>query len=55
MRQALDLLRKAVESGEISVTDYYVEADNVYRNMQAYMDIERQYQGVIADVTKNDL
>lgn len=55
MRQTLDLLRKAVESGEISVTDYYVEADNVYRNMQAYMDIERQYQGVIADVTKNDL
>ena len=55
MRQTLRLLRKAVESGQMSVTDYYVEADGVYRNMQAYADLERQYHGLVADITKNDL
>ena len=37
------------------MTDYYVEADNVYRNLLAYMDVERQYHGVVADITKNGL
>ena len=55
MRRTLELLRTAVENGEISVTDYYVEADGVYRNMQAYMELERQYQGVVADILKNEL
>lgn len=55
MRQTLSLLRTAVENGQISVTDYYVEADNVYRNLLAYMDVERQYHGVVADITKNGL
>ena len=55
MRQTLDLLLKAVESGELSVTDYYTEADNVYRNMLAYMAVERQYHGVVADLMKNEL
>ena len=55
MRHTLLLLRKAVESGHMSVTDYYVEADGVYRNMQAYIALERQYQGLVADLTKNDL
>lgn len=31
MRQTLKLLRTAVENGEISVTEYYVEADNIYK------------------------
>ena len=55
MRQTLSLLRTAVDNGELSVTDYYSEADGVYRNMQTYLDIERQYQGVVADVMKNEL
>lgn len=55
MRETLRLLRTAVESGEMAVTDYYVEADNIYRNMQAYIDLERQYQGTVAELTKNEL
>lgn len=55
MRQTLKLLRTAVENGEISVTDYYVEADGVYRNMLAYLNVERQYQGAVADIMKNEL
>ncbi len=55
MRQTLKLLRTAVENGEISVTEYYVEADNIYKNMLTYMDIERQYQDVVTDIYKNEL
>ena len=55
LNQTLDILRKAVEGGEISITDYYVEADNIYRNLEAYMNIERQYQGAVAEIYKNEL
>lgn len=55
MRQTLKLLRTAVENGEISVTDYYVEAESIYKNMTTYMDIERQYQDVVTEIYKNDL
>ena len=50
MRQTLKLLRTAVENGEISVTEYYVEADNIYKNMITYMDIERQYQDALTEI-----
>lgn len=55
MYQTLDLLRTAVEKGEISVIDYYVEADGIYRNLQTYLGIERQYQGILAEIRKNEL
>lgn len=55
MRQTLKLLRTAVENGEISVTDYYVEAEGIYKNMVTYMDIERQYQDVVTEIYKNEL
>lgn len=55
MRQTLKLLRTAVENGEISVTEYYVEADDIYKNMITYMDIERQYQDALTEIYKNEL
>lgn len=55
MRQTLKLLRTAVENGEISVTEYYVEADNIYKSMITYMDIERQYQDALTEIYKNEL
>lgn len=55
MRQTLKLLRTAVENGGISVTEYYVEADNIYKNMITYMDIERQYQDALTEIYKNEL
>ena len=55
MRQTLKLLRTAVENGEISVTEYYVEADNIYKNMITYVDIERQYQDALTEIYKNEL
>ena len=55
MRRTLDLLREAVLCGQMSSTDYYVEADAVYRNMQAFMVLECQYHKVLAELYKNEL
>ena len=53
--QTLDLLYKLVENGEISVINYYIEAEEVYKNLQTYMEVIRQYQNTMAEIYKNDL
>lgn len=55
IHQTLDLLKQAVTAGQLSIIDYYVEAEGVYRNLQAYMEIENQYQKLMATVYKNRL
>lgn len=55
MHQTLDLLKQAVTAGQLSIIDYYVEAEGVYRNLQAYMEIENQYQKLMATIYKNRL
>lgn len=55
MMQTLDLLQESVKGGELSVTDYFVEVDQIYRNLQVYMDLEHQYQKSAATLYKNRL
>ena len=55
MHQTLDLLKQAVTAGQLSIIDYYVEAEGVYRNLQAYMEIDNQYQKLMATIYKNRL
>lgn len=55
MHQTLDMLKEAVTAGQLSIIDYYTEADNVYRNLQAYMELENQYQKLMASLYKNRL
>lgn len=55
MNETLDMLNEAVTSGHLSVITYYVEAENVYKNLAAYMEVENQYQKVMAEVYKNRL
>ena len=55
MHQTLELLMKAVEQGEMTITDYYTQADGVYQSLLAQIDIERQLQGVVADIRKDEL
>ena len=55
MHQTLELLMKAVEQGEMTITDYYTQADGVYQSLLAQIDIERQLQGVAADIRKDEL
>ena len=53
MLQTLELLKASVKGGEMSVTDYFVEADQIYRNLQAFMELEYQYQKSAATLYKN--
>ena len=55
MHRTLALLHEAVRAGQFSVIEFYTEADNVYRNLQAYIELENQYQKLMADIYKNRL
>lgn len=55
MHETLDMLKQAVMAGQLSIIEYYVEVDGVYRNLQSYIQIENQYQKLMADIYKNRL
>ena len=55
MYKSLDLLKQALKEGQISLIEYFVEAESVYKNLQARMQLENQYQKVMADIYKNEL
>ena len=53
--KSLDLLKQALQEGQISLIEYFVEAETVYKNLQARMQLENQYQKVMASIYKNEL
>ena len=53
--KSLDLLKQALKEGQISLIEYFVEAESVYKNIQARMQLENQYQKVMATIYKNEL
>ena len=53
--KSLDLLTEALKEGQISLIEYFVEAESVYQNLQARMQLENQYQKVMASIYKNEL
>lgn len=53
--QSLELLKKAVVAGEISLIDYYMEADKIYVKWHTYLSVENQYQTLWATLHKNRL
>lgn len=55
MHKTLRLLNDAVKAGQLSVIDFYVEAENVYKNLQAYIVLENQYQKLMASIYENRL
>ena len=50
MYRSLDLLKQALTKGQISLIEYFVETESIYKNLQAYMQIENQYQKVMANI-----
>ena len=50
MHETLRMLHDAVVAGQLSIIEFYVETENVYRNLQAYMSLENQYQKLLAEV-----
>ena len=53
--KSLDLLKHALKEGQISLIEYFVEAESVYKNLHARMQLENQYQKVMASIYKNEL
>ena len=53
--KSLDLLKQALKEGQISLIEYFVEAETVYKNLQVRMQLENQYQKVMATIYKNEL
>ena len=55
LHKTLDLLKQALKEGQISLIEYFVEVESVYKNLQARMQLENQYQKVMANIYKNEL
>lgn len=53
MRETLELLGKAVEGGEISLIDYFVEASTIYDNLSACISLKNSYYKLLARLCKN--
>lgn len=55
MHRSLALLKQALEEGQLSLIEYFVEVEGIYKNLQARMQLENQYQKVMANIYKNEL
>ena len=55
MRETLELLRQAVEGGEISLIDYFVEASGIYSNLTSCITLEASCRKLYAGLFKNRL
>lgn len=55
MDKTLSALKQAVEAGQLSVLDYYSEAETVYASQEKLVDLENRYQKVVAQLYKNSL
>lgn len=55
MTGTLKALDKAVLNGQISIIDYFIEADNVYQCLLSYLEVENRYHKLMTEVFKNRL
>ena len=55
MRETLSLLKQAVEGGQISVIEYFVEAANIYTNLSNCITLQNRYQKLLAQLYINRL
>lgn len=48
----LALLNKAIQAGQISMIEYFVDVTTYYQSMQNYMQLQNQYQKLMAQLYK---
>ncbi|MCD8032025.1 MAG: TolC family protein [Bacteroides sp.] len=51
----LTLLRKALDGGQISMIEYFIEAAGVYQSRETYLQLENQYQKTLAKIFSSEL
>ena len=49
-----ELLKKALDAGQISILEYFVELETVYRNMEEYNEISYDYSVLNIQLNKYD-
>lgn len=54
-QQDLVLLKQALEGGQISMIEYFVEVSVIYQSHQNYLQLENQYQKAMARIYKSKL
>lgn len=50
-----ELLNKALEAGQISMLDYFVEITILYDSIQNYLDVEKDYHNLLAQLLQYQL
>lgn len=55
MEETIDALDKAVVAGQISIINYFTEADKVYTSLLSFYGVENQYHKLMTEVFKNRL
>lgn len=51
----LALLNKAIQAGQISMIEYFVDVTTLYQSLQNYMQLQNEYQKVMAQIYKYKL
>ena len=51
-QNTIELLEKALENGHISISEFFADADLVYRTMEDYIQLENEYQKLAAQLYK---
>ena len=46
----VELLNKALNAGQLSVIDYFVELTTFYDSQQSYLDVEKEYHNILAQL-----
>ena len=54
-QNSLALLNKAIQTGQISMIEYFVDVTTFYQSMQNYMQLQNEYQKVMAQLYKYKL
>ena len=55
LQRTEDLLNRALSTGQISMVDYFVEISLLYDSIQNYLDVEKEYQNVMAQLLQYQL
>lgn len=51
----ISILKKALNSGELSIIEYFIEQNSIYQCQENYLNLINQYHKIFADLKKGEL
>lgn len=51
----VELLNKALQAGQLSIVDYFTELTTLYDSLQSFLDVERDYYNLLAQLYQYEL